>query len=114
MAEQFGFPTDEVIARVAELRAELERARVLYYQQDAPELSDAAYDSLERELKGLEEAYPMLADDSSPTRTVGGGVSSNFTPVEHAVRMYSLDNAMNLEELDEWLSRTREAAGHAL
>lgn len=111
MAEQFGFPTDEDIKRVEELRATINRARELYYQQDAPELSDAAYDSLERELKELEERFPMLADASSPTQTVGGSVSSSFTPVEHAVRMYSLDNAMDLDELDAWLERTRQAVG---
>ncbi len=107
-------PSPEVIARVEELRSQIERARELYYQQDAPELSDAAYDSLERELRDLEGRYPSLADESSPTRTVGGGVSEQFAPVEHAVRMYSLDNAMDLDELDAWLSRTREAVGHPL
>lgn len=114
MAEQFGFPTDEDIKRVEELRATINRARELYYQQDAPELSDAAYDSLERELKELEERFPMLADASSPTQTVGGAVSSSFEPVEHAVRMYSLDNAMDLDELDAWLERTRQAVGHSV
>lgn len=112
MAEQFGFPTDEDIKRVEELRATINRARELYYQQDAPELSDAAYDSLERELRELEERFPMLADATSPTQTVGGSVSSSFEPVEHAVRMYSLDNAMDLDELDVWLERTRQAVGH--
>ena len=114
MTEQFGFPTDADIARAEELRAIINRARELYYQQDAPELSDAAYDSLERELKELEERFPMLADEDSPTQTVGGAVSSSFEPVEHAVRMYSLDNAMDLDELDAWLERTRQAVGHPL
>lgn len=114
MADQTSLPTEADAARVRELRHEIERARELYYQQDAPELSDAAYDSLERELKELEERFPTLATESSPTRVVGGAVSSNFAPVEHAVRMYSLDNAMDLDELDEWLARTREAVGTAL
>lgn len=114
MAEQFGFPTDAEVARAKELRAIINRARELYYQEDAPELSDAAYDSLERELKELEERFPLLADESSPTQTVGGSVSSSFEPVEHAVRMYSLDNAMDLDELDAWLERTRQAVGHPL
>ncbi len=114
MPEQIGFPTDEDIQRVEELRATINRAREQYYLDDAPELSDAAYDSLERELKELEERFPMLADASSPTQTVGGAVSSSFAAVEHAVRMYSLDNAMDLDELDAWLKRTRQAAGHPL
>lgn len=114
MAEQFGFPTDADIERVKELRDTLNRAREQYYLYDAPELSDAAYDSLERELKELEERFPMLADNASPTQTVGGSVSSSFASVEHAVRMYSLDNAMDLDELDAWLERTRQAVGHQL
>ena len=114
MAEQFGFPTDADIARVEELRAAINRARELYYQQDAPEISDAAYDSLERELKELEARFPMLASEDSPTQTVGGAVSAGFESVEHAVRMYSLDNAMDLDELDAWLERTRAAAGKPL
>ena len=107
-------PTPAVRRRVAELRALLERAREQYYQQDAPELSDAVYDSLERELATIENAYPQLVTESSPTRTVGGGVSASFAPVQHAVRMYSIEDAMDLDELDEWLARVRAAAGHAL
>ena len=107
-------PTPAVRQRVAELRALLERAREQYYQQDAPELSDAVYDSLERELETIENAYPQLVTESSPTRTVGGGVSASFAPVQHAVRMYSIEDAMDLDELDEWLARVRAAAGHAL
>ncbi len=114
MAEQFGFPTEEEAARVEELRALINQARHDYYVNDAPTLSDAAYDSLERELRDLEERFPLLATDDSPTCTVGGSASSSFASVEHAVRMYSLDNAMDLDELDAWLQRTREAAGRPL
>ncbi len=114
MAEQYGFPTEEEAARVEELRALINQARHDYYVNDAPTLSDAAYDSLERELRDLEERFPLLATDDSPTRTVGGSASSSFASVEHAVRMYSLDNAMNLDELSAWLQRTREAAGRPL
>ena len=102
---------NDVRERAAELRAIIERAREQYYQEDAPELSDAAYDSLERELEELEAAWPALADEDSPTQKVGGGVSSGFEPVEHAAAMYSLEDAMGLEELDAWLSRTHEALG---
>lgn len=108
------FPPEDVVKRVEELRAEIEHARVLYYQDDAPQLSDAAYDSLERELRALEEQYPSLVTSDSPTQTVGGTVSETFAPVEHAVRMYSLDNAMDLDELDAWLTRTRAALGRQI
>lgn len=107
-------PTDEIRTRVDELREIIERARFQYYQQDAPELPDAVYDSLERELETIENRYPELRTATSPTQTVGGAVSSSFEPVQHAVRMYSIEDAMNLEELDEWLRRTREAVGRPL
>ena len=105
-------PPQEVVERARELRQTIEHARELYYQQDAPELSDAAYDSLERELENLEREYPSLATPDSPTQRVGGGVSQQFAPVQHAVRMYSLEDAMDLNELDAWLERTHAAVGH--
>lgn len=104
----------DAVERVNELRATLQRARDQYYLEDAPELPDAAYDSLNRELAELEGRYPQLKTADSPTQTVGGGVAEQFTPAEHQHRMYSLDDAMDLDELDEWLRRTREAVGHSL
>lgn len=104
----------DAVERVNELRATLQRARDQYYLEDAPELPDAVYDSLNRELAELEGSYPQLKTADSPTQTVGGGVAEQFTPAEHQHRMYSLDDAMDLDELDEWLRRTREAVGHSL
>lgn len=103
---------DGTRARVRALRKEIEHHTYLYYAKDAPEISDAAFDSLMRELRELEQAHPELIDPTSPTQRVGGYVGEQFSPVRHAVRMYSLDNAMGLEELDEWLARTAEAIGH--
>ena len=65
---------EEAKERAAALRAEIERHTYLYYALDAPEISDAAYDSLMRELKALEEAFPELDQDDSPTKRVGGYV----------------------------------------
>ena len=96
-------------ARIEELRREIEYHTRLYYAEDAPEISDAAFDSLVRELQELEKVHPELIVPSSPTQRVGGFVGEQFAPVEHAVRMYSLDNAMDLEELDAWLARTQSA-----
>ncbi len=62
-------------------------------------------------LQQLEAAYPELVTEDSYTQRVGGYVSEQFEPVQHAARMYSMDDAMNLEELDAWLSRTDEALG---
>lgn len=104
----------DAIERVNELRATLQRARDQYYLEDAPELPDAVYDSLNRELADLENRYPSLKTVDSPTQTVGGGVAEQFAPAQHQHRMYSLDDAMDLDELDEWLARTREAVGHSL
>ena len=103
---------DGTRARVRALRKEIEHHTYLYYAKDAPEISDSAFDSLMRELRELEQAHPELIDPTSPTQRVGGYVGEQFSPVRHAVRMYSLDNAMGLEELDEWLVRTVEAIGH--
>lgn len=103
---------DGTRARVRALRKEIEHHTYLYYAKDAPEISDAAFDSLMRELRELEQAHPEFIDPTSPTQRVGGYVGEQFSPVRHAVRMYSLDNAMGLEELDEWLARTVEAIGH--
>ena len=104
----------DAVERVNELRATLQRARDQYYLEDARELPDAVYDSLNRELADLENQYPSLKTVDSPTQTVGGGVAEQFAPAQHQHRMYSLDDAMDLDELDEWLARTREAVGHSL
>ncbi|MEG2368884.1 MAG: NAD-dependent DNA ligase LigA [Raoultibacter sp.] len=110
-------PADEASApkvRAEALRREIEHHTYLYYAQDAPELTDAAFDSLMRELRELEAAHPELADASSPTQRVGGYVGEQFSPVVHERRLYSLDNAMDLDELDAWLERTREALGKSV
>ncbi|MBO4365664.1 MAG: NAD-dependent DNA ligase LigA, partial [Eggerthellaceae bacterium] len=97
--------------RIQALRREIEHNNYLYYAQDQPAISDAAYDSLMRELRTLEAAHPEFYDASSPTQRVGGYVGEQFAPVQHEQRMYSLDNAMDLEELDAWMQRTFEAIG---
>ena len=98
-------------ARAAELNRILNHAAYAYYALDNPELTDAEFDRLLIELQQLEAAYPELVTEDSYTRRVGGYVSEQFEPVQHAARMYSMDDAMNLEELDAWLSRTDEALG---
>ncbi|WP_319544143.1 NAD-dependent DNA ligase LigA [uncultured Pseudodesulfovibrio sp.] len=96
-----------VIERVALLREKIEWHNHLYYVQDAPEISDAEYDELFRELAGLEAEHPELDDPNSPTKRVGGKPADGFTPYEHAMRMYSLDNGM---DLDAWYSFTERVA----
>lgn len=101
----------QAAARVAELRHLLDYHAYRYYALDAPEITDAAFDKLLAELQQIEAAHPELVTPDSYTQRVGGYVSEQFTPVTHMARMYSMDDAMNLEELDEWLVRTEEALG---
>ncbi len=97
--------------RALELRGLLDHAAYLYYALDAPEMTDAEFDRLLQELLAIEAAHPELVTPDSYTQRVGGYVSEQFEPVAHAQRMYSMDDAMDLDELDEWLARTDEALG---
>jgi len=97
--------------RVAELRRLLDYHAWRYYALDAPEITDAQFDRYLQELLYLEREHPELDDPDSYSHRVGGFVSRAFTPVTHASRMYSMDDAMDLGELDEWLARTDEALG---
>lgn len=101
----------QAAARAAELRHLLDYHAYRYYALDAPEITDAAFDKLLVELQQIEVAHPELVTPDSYTQRVGGYVSEQFAPVTHMARMYSMDDAMNLEELDEWLARTEEALG---
>ena len=106
--------TSDPAARAEALRREIEHHSYQYYALDAPTISDAAFDSLMRELREIEAAHPELVTASSPTQRVGGYVGEQFAPVVHERRMYSLDNAMDLDELTEWMDRTAEACGGSL
>ena len=102
---------DAAEKRAEALRREIERHNYAYYVLDAPEISDAAYDALVRELVEIEETWPDLVTPDSPTQRVGALAAAAFERAEHASRMYSLDNAMDLDELDAWLKRVRDAVG---
>lgn len=96
-------------ARVQELRKLLDYHAWRYYFLDDPLISDFQFDSYLHELSELESKYPELDDPNSYTHRIGGFVSNKFAACEHAKRMYSIDDAMNLEELDAWLERTEAA-----
>ena len=104
-------PLERAAARATELRRILDHAAYQYYALDAPEMTDAQFDRYLVELQGIERDYPELVTPDSYTQRIGGYVDRQFTPVTHARRMYSIDDAMNLDELDEWLARTTEALG---
>jgi DNA ligase (NAD+) len=91
--------------RVEWLRDRVAHHNERYHTLDDPEISDADYDLLVRELRQLEVDHPELADDSSPTTMVGGATSATFDPVAHSVPMMSLDNAMDVDELRAWYDR---------
>ncbi|MGN0287850.1 MAG: NAD-dependent DNA ligase LigA [Atopobiaceae bacterium] len=98
-------------ARAQELRRLLDYHAYRYYALDDPEITDAQFDRYLSELQAIEATHPELVTPDSYTQRIGGYVSSQFAPVRHAQRMYSIDDAMNLDELDEWLTRTDEALG---
>jgi DNA ligase (NAD+) len=101
-------------AHAEELRVQIAHHNERYHTLDDPEISDAEYDTLVRELRQLEEDHPELAHEDSPTRQVGGAISTTFDPVEHRVPMMSLDNAMDAEELSAWADRvTKGLEGNA-
>ena len=95
--------------RALRLRAELERHNDLYYNKDAPEISDAEYDRLFGELVALEAAHPELASADSPTQRVGGAPQAGFAQVAHRKPMLSLGNAFAEEEVRAFDRRVREA-----
>ncbi len=97
--------------RVEELRGELRRHERLYYVENRPEITDAEFDRLMRELQELEAAHPELASADSPSRRVGGEPAEGFATVEHVSPMLSLENAYSWEEAQAWLARNTRLLG---
>jgi DNA ligase (NAD+) len=98
-------------ARHADLAAQVGRANRLYHELDAPEISDAEYDQLLRELVALETAHPQLVTPDSPTQRVGGAPSGTFSEVRHRRPMLSLANAFSHDELRAFDTRVRRGLG---
>ena len=94
--------------RAAELRHRIDDANRRYHQLDAPDITDADYDALVRELQALEAAHPELAAAGSPTARVGAAPAGRFPPVVHALPMLSLGNAFSDEEVEDFVRRIRE------
>ena len=102
---------EEVIKRIEYLRKTIEYNSKLYYENDAPEISDYEYDALFRELGELEAQYPELDSLSSPTKRVGGRALDKFEKFSHPVRMGSLTDVFSEEELKDFISRMEDALG---
>jgi DNA ligase (NAD+) len=100
-----GVASKENTERAQELRGLIEYHNEQYFVFDAPEVPDAEFDALVKELRALESANPELITPDSPTQRPGGRPASTFAPVEHRVRMLSLDNAFSREELVAWGTR---------
>ncbi|MBD1215502.1 MAG: NAD-dependent DNA ligase LigA [Dolichospermum sp.] len=99
--------TQPELKRIEELRSLLQKASYAYYVLDAPTMEDTVYDRLYRELQELETKNPELITPDSPTQRVGERPATHFTSVRHNIPLYSLENAFNIEELQNWDQRWR-------
>lgn len=100
----------DIQERITNLRKTIELNSYKYYVEDSPELEDWEYDKLFRELKTLEEEHPELITPDSPTQRVGA-ISEKFNQIAHKVRLYSLDNSNNSDELKLWYTRVLKDVG---
>ncbi|MCX2749748.1 NAD-dependent DNA ligase LigA [Arthrobacter sp. MI7-26] len=98
-------PAESVREEYENLADLVRKYRYAYYQEDAPSVSDAEFDSLYRRLEELEALHPELVSNDSPTQEVGGEVSAAFAAVEHLQRMYSLEDVFSLDELEAWVRK---------
>jgi len=98
-------PSKEVVERVGQLRELIEYHNERYFLFDEPEIADAEFDALVRELRELEAQHPALVTADSPTQRPGGRPASTFAPVVHRLPMLSLDNAFSVDELVAWGTR---------
>ncbi|MEJ2277264.1 MAG: NAD-dependent DNA ligase LigA [Candidatus Lokiarchaeota archaeon] len=109
MSTNFEIPEDKEKAnnRIKQLREQIRHHNKKYFVEDNPEISDFEYDQLVRELKALEEAYPELITEDSPTQRIGTGKIEEFEVVSHKSEMLSLDKAFNSTELQNFDNRVR-------
>lgn len=99
------FDKKQAALEVHLLRRQIRRHDQLYYQQDEPEITDAEYDALRRQLEEIETAYPDLITPDSPTQTVGARPAQGFAKITHAIPMLSLSNVFDNEELQDFVAR---------
>ncbi|MFG5382011.1 NAD-dependent DNA ligase LigA [Yoonia sp. R2-816] len=102
---------DQATVELAWLAAQLQAANTAYHRDDAPEISDAAYDALKRRNLAIEEAFPDLKRADSPSEQVGGAIAEGFGKVRHAVRMLSLGNAFDDGDVTDFDARIRKYLG---
>lgn len=103
----------DALTRITELREQLRYHNQKYYNEDAPEITDFAYDALQRELRALENEHPEYTDPDSPTMRVGGTASEKFSKVRHAYPLESLQDVFSFGELGDFFDRTESTVGEA-
>jgi DNA ligase (NAD+) len=103
----FDLSLEDAKARHAKLSKDIERHDVAYHQNDAPEISDADYDALRRELEQIEAQYPELMTEASPTKKVGAAPARGFKKVKHSVPMLSLSNLFTEEDLGDFIQKVQ-------
>ena len=108
-----GLSESSAMQEIKELRAQLRQYNHAYYDLDDPLITDAQYDLLSQRLRKIETAFPQLAAGESPTKTVGGRASERFQRVAHKYPMLSLNDVFSLEDVDEFIGRTRAAEAEA-
>jgi DNA ligase (NAD+) len=106
-------PAKDVERKIESLREKIRQHEYLYYVLDHPEVTDAEFDKLMRQLKDLEAEHPGLITADSPTQRVGGKPREGFVKVAHSSPMLSLDNTYNEEELRAWERRVHELSGRS-
>ena len=94
--------------RIIELKKLIDNANYSYYTLDNPQIEDSLYDSLYRELIEIEKKFPQLKTEDSPTNRLGGEIAKGFKKITHSIPLYSLDNAFNFQELNEWISKVKK------
>ena len=103
----------QIKERIEQLKASINYHNYRYYVLDSPEISDAEYDLLMKELKQLEEEYPQFLTPDSPTQRVGAAPVEAFGVVEHPLPLLSLGNAFSKDELLAWYTRTSKLANES-
>lgn len=104
----------EIKKRIDELRKQIEYNSKLYYEKDAPVISDYEYDMMYKELKELEEKYPEYALDNSPTKRVGGKANEKFSKVTHSVKMNSLQDVFSYDEVKDFVNKNINELSRAI
>jgi DNA ligase (NAD+) len=105
------FEVEDARDRHAYLSKEIHKHDALYHTHDAPEIADAEYDLLRRELENIEAKYPDLKNEQSPSHKVGATIKDGFSKITHAVPMLSLGNAFNEDEVQDFITRVQKFLG---